>query len=97
MEKVAQLSKLKAKMCISVKGKKLALFKIGKKVYCIDNTCTHAGGPLCEGDLDGTIITCPWHGSKFDVKTGKVVGPPAKKPVKNYKVTIKGGEVFVDV
>ena len=97
MEKVAKLSEVKGQKCVSVKGKKLALFNIKGKIYCIDNTCTHMGGPLCEGTLSSNIITCPWHGSKFDVKTGKVVGPPAKKPVKKYKVTIKGGEVFVDV
>ncbi len=87
----------RGKKCIAIKGKKLALFNVGGKIYCIDNSCTHAEGPLCEGNLDGSTIECPWHGSKFDITTGKVLEAPATEPVKTYQTKIENGEVFVKV
>lgn len=53
------------------------------------------GGPLCQGTLSGDVVQCPWHGSRFDVKSGKVVGGPAKKPVKQYKVHVDGEDIEV--
>ena len=53
---------------------------IGGKIYAIGNTCTHLGGILAEGKLEGYEIQCPWHGSKFDVRTGQVTKPPATIP-----------------
>ena len=97
LEKVGNLSKLKEKQCISIKGKELALFKIKDKVYCTDNLCTHAQGPLCEGKLEDNIIGCPWHGSKFDIKTGKVKSPPARENIKTYKVTIKNDDLYIEL
>jgi nitrite reductase (NADH) small subunit/3-phenylpropionate/trans-cinnamate dioxygenase ferredoxin subunit len=73
----------------------LALFNLNGTYYAIDNRCTHAGGPLGEGRVEGTIVVCPWHGSRFDVTTGSVVGPPARRPVGSYVVTIVGDDVFV--
>lgn len=83
--------------CVSAGGRPLALFRLGGKVYCLDNRCTHVGGPLCEGTLDGSIVRCPWHGSRFDVQTGQVVGPPARTAVRSYSVLIEGGRVLVDL
>jgi len=97
MQKIGELSKLKTSKCLTVKGKQLALFVIKGKVYCIDNTCPHLGGPLCKGDVKDHIVACPWHGSTFDVRTGKVKGLPAKEGVKKYKVKIKGDEVYIDI
>lgn len=83
--------------CITVNNRRYALFKVGAKIYCLDNTCTHQGGPLCEGDLDGFVVTCPWHGSQFDVRSGQVVGPPARTPVRSYPATVEGGRVWVEL
>jgi nitrite reductase/ring-hydroxylating ferredoxin subunit len=83
--------------CVTVNDGEYALFKVGAKIYCLDNTCTHAGGPLCEGDLDGFVVTCPWHGSQFDVRSGQVVGPPARTPVRSYPATVEGGRVWVEL
>ena len=83
--------------CVEVGDKQLALFKVGGKFYCIDNTCTHRGGPLCEGELEGNIITCPWHGGQFDVTNGRVAGPPPANDVKSYPVLVKGKDIFVEV
>lgn len=97
MEKVAKIKDIKDKLCASVNGKSLALFNIKGKIYCIEGKCSHMEGPLCEGKVNGSIVTCPWHGSKFDVKNGALKGPPAMKGVKSYKVVVKGEDVFVDM
>ena len=83
--------------CVFANQRPFALFKVGGKVYCLENRCTHVGGPLCEGELDGFIAECPWHGSRFDVRTGHVVGPPARNPVRSYPAVIEGGRVWVDL
>jgi len=57
-------------------GKKIALFNVEGTFYAIDDTCTHVGGPLSEGSLDGKEVTCPWHGAIYDVTSGEVLGPP---------------------
>jgi len=73
--KVAQTTELSAgnKMKISFNDKEILLTNIQNSYYAIDNTCSHMGGSLDEGQLDGSHIICPKHGSIFDVKTGKVV------------------------
>ena len=58
---------------VEVEGKSIALFNVGGAYYALDNTCTHRGGPLAEGALDGDQVTCPWHGAVFNVTTGAVV------------------------
>ncbi len=83
--------------CVTVDQRPYALFKVGGKVYCLDNHCTHLGGPLCQGTLHETIVQCPWHGSRFDVTSGNVVGPPARKPVRSYPVAIEDGKIMVEL
>ncbi len=97
MQKLAKLSELKTPKRVSVNGKDVALFLIDGKVYCIDNTCPHAGGPLCDGELEQTTVTCPWHRWSFDVRTGDGVNPPYGGSVPSYKVEVKGDDVYVDV
>lgn len=83
--------------CATADSKKFALFKVQGKVYCLDNTCTHLGGPLCEGRLNAHVVQCPWHGSRFDVRTGGVIGAPAHRPVTAYPVTVEGGRILANV
>jgi|SRR3989344_4659289 len=92
----ADLKPGKSKL-VSVKDKKLALFNIDGKYHCTDGLCTHVGGPLWEGPVSGKTVTCPWHGSQFDVITGKVLAGPAKKSVKTYKAIEKNKELFVEI
>ena len=80
-----------------VKGKPIALFNVDGKFFAVDNTCTHKGGPLAEGIISGHEVTCPWHGARFDVRTGEVVGPPAQKAVARYAVRVTGTDVEVEV
>ena len=65
------------------------------KLYAIGNACTHVGGPLVEGELSGKVVTCPWHGSQFDVTTGQVVGPPARLPEPVYELSVQGDDVMI--
>ena len=67
--------------------------KLEDGVFAIDDTCSHAGGSLCQGTLEGAVVECPRHGAKFDVRTGAVVALPAKLPQRSYPVQVKDGEV----
>ena len=82
---------------VEVKGKKVALFNVDGQFFALDNTCTHKGGPLAEGECSGHEVTCPWHGATFDVRTGEVVGPPAQRAVACYGVRVTGTEIEVEV
>lgn len=82
---------------VELGGKSLALFQVGGEFYAIDNTCTHDGGPLGEGELEGHEVTCPWHGAIFDITTGAAVGPPAGDDVDTYPVRVNGPDVEVQV
>ncbi len=97
--KVATLSDLPAGACrqVDVGGRAVAIFNVGGTIHAIGGTCTHRGGSLGEGDLDGTVVTCPLHGAQFDVTTGQVVGPPAAESVPAYRVVVDGAEIQVDV
>lgn len=77
-----------------VNGKTLAVFNVAGTFHAIDNTCLHRGGPLGEGDVEGSVVTCPWHGWKFDVITGVCVANPSAK-VERYDVQIEGNDVKV--
>ncbi len=82
---------------VDVEGESLALARVDGGVYCIDNICTHDGGPLGEGELDGTALECPRHGARFDVCTGRALSFPAVVPVNTYDVRIEGQDVLVDL
>lgn len=77
-----------------VMGKTLAVFNVDGTFHAIDNTCVHRGGPLGEGDVEGSIVTCPWHGWKFDVTTGTCQANPMAK-VEVYEVKVDGADVKV--
>jgi nitrite reductase/ring-hydroxylating ferredoxin subunit len=76
-------------------GKPLALFMVQGKVYALDAVCSHEGGPLEEGTLNGFEIECPWHGSKFDVRTGEVRNPPADTPQSVYEVKVENNDILI--
>ena len=82
---------------VAAEGHSLALFNVAGTFYAIDNTCTHRGGPLGEGELAGEVVTCPWHGAQFNVKTGEVLPPPAPTGVRGYPVKVQGNDVLVEL
>ncbi|HEU4686324.1 MAG TPA: Rieske 2Fe-2S domain-containing protein [Nitrospira sp.] len=81
-------------MVAEVQGKTLALFNVDGAFHVIDNTCIHRGGPLGEGELEGSAVTCPWHGWQFNVTTGGCVNNPSAK-VEVYQVKVEGNDVKV--
>jgi nitrite reductase/ring-hydroxylating ferredoxin subunit len=96
--RVAALSDLPPGQGVVVEagGHLVALFNVGGTVHAIDNTCPHRGGPLGEGDVAGTVVSCPWHAWRWDVTTGANVNNPAVR-VTCFPVTVAAGEVFVDM
>ena len=82
---------------VEVKGAPVAIFNVGGTYYAIEDTCSHVGGPLSEGAVEGTTVNCPWHGAQFDLASGKVLAPPAASGVKSYKVCVEGSEIKLEV
>src|SRR5207247_11360223 len=82
--------------CVTAGARTIAVFRVSGKTYALDNTCTHLGGPLCKGRLDGFVVQCPWHGSRFDVRSGQVAGPPARTPVTGYPGTGEAGRLWAE-
>ena len=96
---------------VAVQGRAVLIANVGGKYYAVAGRCPHLGGKLAQGKLEGTVITCPKHGSQFDItdghvvrwlkpagilsKVGKMLKP--EKPLTSYKVKIEGGEVMVEV
>jgi 3-phenylpropionate/trans-cinnamate dioxygenase ferredoxin subunit len=79
-------------------GKRVAIVRDSAgDIHAIDDTCSHANVSLSEGDVEDTAIECWLHGSRFDLRSGKPIGPPATTPIAVYPVKIDGGDVFVSV
>jgi 3-phenylpropionate/trans-cinnamate dioxygenase ferredoxin subunit len=78
-------------------GFEILLCDVDGSVYAIEDVCTHDGGPLDQGTLEGACVVCPRHGATFDVRTGAALTLPAVMPVATYEVTIEGDDVYVDV
>lgn len=78
-----------------VDGKTVALANVSGTFYAIENTCLHRGGPLGQGVLSGSVVTCSWHGWEFDVTTGKIKANPTVG-VSCYKVEVRGEDIYVD-
>ena len=87
-----QPSQMKA---VEVAGESICIVNVNGNYYAIGNVCTHEGGPLADGSLEGYEVECPWHGSKFDVRTGEVTNPPADVPEPPYEVRIDGNNILV--
>lgn len=82
---------------VEVAGKQIALFQVGGKYYALDNSCTHRGGPLAEGDIQGLEVECPWHGGHFNLETGQATRAPAMQGVTRYQVRQQGDDIEVEV
>jgi len=82
---------------VQVDGKIIALFNLEGSYHAIDDTCPHRGGPLSQGPVEAGVVTCPWHGSRFNVKSGDVLSPPARSGVSSYRVRVSGSDVEVEI
>ncbi len=82
-------------MPIEVDGELVCLAKISNSIYAFTDNCTHISGPLNEGELDGEVLTCPWHGAQFNVCTGKVLRGPARQDIQTYPVRVEGNSILL--
>ena len=98
---VAQLSEMNEiqPRRVEVDGEFFVLFRNGETVYCLRDICSHAEVPLSGGTYDrrGHVITCPQHGGKFDVKSGKALSMPAVTPVHTYPARVVEGEIQIEL
>ena len=93
---VDEIPEGKVKM-VTVDSLRIALCNYAGNIYAIDDVCTHDGGSLDQGELEGNEIECPRHGARFDVTTGQVKALPAVRPVRTYPVHVSDGRIFVDL
>jgi 3-phenylpropionate/trans-cinnamate dioxygenase ferredoxin subunit len=82
---------------VTVKGREIVLFNIEGAFFALESACTHEEGPLSEGEALGHEVTCPWHGAKFDIRTGEVLGPPAYEAVARYNARVTGTDIEVEL
>ncbi len=73
----------------------VAVFHVEGRYWAIEDVCTHDGGPLAEGVLEGCEVECPRHGARFDIRTGAALSAPAFTPVPTYEVRVQGDEIQV--
>lgn len=83
------------RMLVEVDDRLVVLVHVAGRYYAIDDVCTHDGGPLGEGELDGFTIACPRHGAKFDVRDGRALTMPATRPTVAHEVKVQGDDVLV--
>ena len=104
--KIAQAGEIKVgeKKLVSIENKEILLSNIENKYYAIDNKCTHMGGSLFAGKMDGKTITCPKHGSVFDLTTGKSVGEGKllfmkikAHDLQSYPIKLEGNDVLIEI
>jgi glycine betaine catabolism B len=80
---------------VQVDSENICVVNVEGKYFAINNNCTHEGGPLADGTLEGYEVECPWHGSKFELRTGEVKNPPATEPERTYEVKIAGTDILL--
>ena len=81
--------------CVSLQDRNVLVAHTKSGVYVADEMCTHEDARLCDGNLNGTLVKCPLHGSRFDLTTGEVLDDPAEEDLVIYPVTVEDGKVFI--
>lgn len=80
---------------VELDGHLVCLANVAGRICAVEDDCTHIGGPLDEGDLEGPVLTCPWHFAQFDVRTGQVLRGPARQNLPAYEVRIQGDAIWL--
>lgn len=75
----------------------IVVFRVGSRLCAVRDSCPHAGASLADGKLDGTVVTCPAHGSQFDVGTGERLRGPSDFPIRIYRAVMEGEDIYVEV
>ncbi len=76
-------------------GEEVVVANVDGSFFAFGNKCTHVGGPLAEGDLDGDTVICPWHATVFNVESGEPLGGPGEEPVPTYEVRLEGDDIQI--
>lgn len=84
------------KKTVEVDGIEVVIVNVDGEFYAVEDMCTHDGGPLGDGELEGCQLICPRHGARFDVRTGKALTLPAFEPVATYAVKVQDGDILVE-
>ncbi len=97
--KVAEVANVPdpGRVTVDVDGRIVVLFHVGGEFFCLDDVCTHDGGPLGEGALEDHRIACPRHGALFDIRSGKPLTMPATEPTARHLVKVEGNNVLVRI
>ena len=82
---------------VTLGGREIVICHTREGIYALDNICSHAHARMCEGRLRATRIVCPLHGASFDIRDGKVLGPPATQPLPIFQVRVVDGTVEIAV
>ena len=77
---------------VTLDERAVAIAHVGGSFYAIAGECPHQGGPIAQGDLEGTVVTCPWHNFRFDVKNGRTLDPPIGDCAK-YQIRVEGSDL----
>jgi nitrite reductase/ring-hydroxylating ferredoxin subunit len=80
-----------------VNGESIILINLNGQFYAYKNQCSHMELELTDAEIEGEILTCPWHGAQFDIKTGEVVRLPASEPLEKYEIKVEGGKIFIKI
>lgn len=86
-----------SRLTIEVDDQPIVIFNVDGEFYAIGEKCSHRHGPLGEGELDGFVVTCPWHGAKFDIRTGEALSLPAVKKVDSYPARVQDGMIEIEI
>jgi len=97
--KVAAVSEVPdpGRVVLEINDRFVVLFHVDGQFYCIDDVCTHDGGPLGEGDWDDHQVSCPRHGARFDIRTGEALTMPATQATAAHEVKVEGSDVWIRV
>ena len=79
---------------VTVNGRHVALFRLGEEFFALDNMCLHRGGPLCDGQIQNDVVTCPWHFWSYEIRTGMMVQDP-RVGVSRHEVRVEGELISV--
>jgi naphthalene 1,2-dioxygenase ferredoxin component len=82
---------------VEIGGRSIAIYDSDGNLFATENICTHAYACLSDGWLDGETIECPLHAARFDIRTGKVLDPPATEDLKTYPVRVVGDDIEIEL
>ena len=82
---------------LRIGDQEIAVFNVAGAYHAMDDICTHDGGPLAEGEIEGDVVICPRHGARFSIRTGAALSFPAVTPVDRYPVRVEGDDLLVGI